>query len=70
MLTTVLCSCMHPKIQVIIPYFGIKRELIATAWLHSEIVRVLDWSACSPELSPFKIVQHIMKCKTTETLNG
>lgn len=61
MLTAVLCSCMNPKIQVRIPYFGVKTELIAKAQRHSEIVQVLDPPACSPRLSPFKIVKHIMK---------
>ena len=36
---------------------------VTTAWLRSKRVRVLDWPACSPDLSPIENVWHIMKRK-------
>ncbi len=36
---------------------------IATAWLLSRIVRVLNWPACSPDLSPIENIWHIIKQK-------
>jgi len=37
---------------------------ITTAWLINRRVWVLDWPACSPDLSPPKNIWHIVKCKT------
>lgn len=34
---------------------------VTKAWLHSKGVRVLDWPACSPDLSPIENVWRIMK---------
>uniref|UniRef100_A0AAR2KV54 Tc1-like transposase DDE domain-containing protein n=1 Tax=Pygocentrus nattereri TaxID=42514 RepID=A0AAR2KV54_PYGNA len=34
---------------------------VTTAWLRSKRVRVLDWPACSPDLSPIENVWRIMK---------
>ena len=34
---------------------------VTTAWLRRHRVRVLDWPAFSPDLSPIKNVQRIMK---------
>uniref|UniRef100_A0AAY5KL34 Tc1-like transposase DDE domain-containing protein n=1 Tax=Esox lucius TaxID=8010 RepID=A0AAY5KL34_ESOLU len=44
---------------------------ITTAWLHSKRVWVLNWPACSPDLSPIEIIWCIMKTKNTtkETRN-
>ena len=36
---------------------------VTTAWLRSTRVRVLDWPACSPDLSPIENVWRIMKRK-------
>ena len=35
--------------------------LVSTAWLRRHRVCVLDWPGCSPHLSPFENVWHIMK---------
>ncbi len=36
---------------------------ITTAWLHSRRVRVLNWPACSPDLSPIQNIWLIIKRK-------
>ncbi len=36
---------------------------IKTAWLNSRRVRVLNWPACSPDLSPIENIWHIIKQK-------
>ncbi len=36
---------------------------ITTAWLRSRRVRVLDWPACSPYLSPIENIWRIIKLK-------
>ncbi len=36
---------------------------ITTAWLHSRRVRVLNWAACSPDLSPIEKIWRIIKRK-------
>ncbi len=41
---------------------------ITTAWLHSRRVRVLNWSACSPDLSPIENIWHIIKWKIHQRL--
>ncbi len=37
--------------------------VITTAWLRSGRVRVLNWPACSPDLSPIENIWHIIKQK-------
>ncbi len=37
--------------------------VITTAWLRSRRARVLNWSACSPDLSPIENIWHIIKRK-------
>ncbi len=37
--------------------------VITTAWLRSRRVRVLNWHACSPDLSPIEDIWHIIKRK-------
>ncbi len=36
---------------------------ITTAWLHSRRVRVMNWPACSPDLSPIENIWRIIKLK-------
>ncbi len=36
---------------------------ITTAWLHSRRVRVMNWPACSPDLSPIENIWRIIKWK-------
>ncbi len=36
---------------------------ITTVWLRSRRVRVLNWPACSPDLSPIENIWHIIKRK-------
>ncbi len=36
---------------------------ITTKWLRSRRVRVLNWPACSPDLSPIETIWHIIKHK-------
>ncbi len=36
---------------------------ITTAWLHSRRVRVQNWPACSPDISPIENIWHIIKRK-------
>ncbi len=38
---------------------------IPTAWLHSRRVWVLNWPACSPDLSPIENIWHIIIQKNT-----
>ncbi len=50
-------------------------EAITTAWLHSRRVRVLNWPACSPELSPVEnswriIKRNIWKMTTNSSAAG
>ncbi len=39
---------------------------IITAWLRSRRVRVLNWPACSPDLSPIENIWHIIKRKMSK----
>ncbi len=39
---------------------------ITTAWLRSRRVQVLNWPACSPDLSPIENIWHIIKRKTRQ----
>ncbi len=36
---------------------------ITTAWLHRRRVQLLNWPACSPDLSPIENIWHIIKRK-------
>ncbi len=40
---------------------------ITTAWLRSRRVRVLNWPACSSDLSPIENIWHIIKRKMSKT---
>lgn len=37
---------------------------LTAAWLQSKRLQVLDWPACSPDMSPIENVWHSLKCKT------
>ncbi len=41
---------------------------ITTAWLHSRRVGVLNWSACTPDLSPMENIWRIIKQRRLQTL--
>ncbi len=42
---------------------------ITTAWLYSRRVQVLNWPACSPDLSPIDNIWHIIKWKIRQRVS-